>query len=106
MKNSSRRNAKLAAVRGWLHDRVCASEHCPAGDSDHARRTQHQPARAIVDAEGDEARRRATHDAVCIHAVRGVECYEQGLHPPDVLDRLLVELQKVIDNAVGARGVS
>ncbi len=43
------RNARLALVRGILHDMQCTQGvSCPS-QADHARRTQHDRARRIVD---------------------------------------------------------
>jgi hypothetical protein len=52
---TTHRNARLSAVRAILHDLVCQSDHC-SGDNDHARRTQHQRARRIVDAPAADQR--------------------------------------------------
>jgi len=88
------RNQRLAVVRLWLHDRICVSECEGDRARDHARRTQHDRARAIVDAENRDGRRRAVHDAVCISHMRGADCYEQ--HRPDVLDQLLAEVDQIL----------
>lgn len=49
------RNQRLALARGFLHDRICMSvDTCgadPERRADHARRTAHWGARAVVDAQ-------------------------------------------------------
>lgn len=64
------RNKRLAVIRGWLHDTLCVSAHCPRGDSDHAR-TQHRTA-VQLEACGDDASALmlALHDALCLPYLR------------------------------------
>lgn len=54
VKTRSNRNARLEHARFWLHDLVCVGVGTYCVDDrrkDHARRTQHARARAIVDGD-------------------------------------------------------
>ena len=64
------RNHELSAARAWAHNAVCISEGC-TGDNDHARRTQHDFARAWVNATSEVERAAAVHRLLCIAAAGG-----------------------------------
>lgn len=74
------RNARLLAARRWMHDRVCTSgPECVSRD-DHARRTQHDFARAVVDAPEAEYAE-LIHDHACYaHKMRADGCADRDRH--------------------------
>ncbi len=58
------RHARLAQVRGILHDMQCTQGASCSSRDDHARRTQHERARRIVDG-GVRELIEVLHEALC-----------------------------------------
>lgn len=76
------RNARLLAARRWIHDRQCTSgPECVSRD-DHARRTQHEFARAAEAARDDVDELAALiHDHAChAHKMRDGGCADRAGH--------------------------
>jgi hypothetical protein len=97
------RTVQLSIIRGWAHDRVCMSGgHC-TGDNEHAHRTQHQFAVAVVDARDDDALGRVLHEHLCLGAARaalmgqGSHCHAQTEHLERVMTVNVPEIKRLLE---------